>query len=518
MENLQMHQRFLERTVQDKQKQVVILGAGPAGLTAAYELMLHGIPATIFEKDPHYVGGIARTVEFQGNRIDIGGHRFFSKNAEINALWTSILGGEMLERTRLSRIFFRGRYFSYPLEVSDLLAKLGPFEVLRCLMSYLWAHMHQVKTPRSYEDWVTNEFGRRLFTILIKPYTEKIWGMSTREMSAEWAPQRIRRLNVKRLLMCLWPFSPSEDGKLTRTLVDRFRYPRLGPGQLWERLRAMLVASGQKVLLGQEVIGLCHDGKQVTGIVVRDERGEEREARGTDVISTLPIRDLVEMCHPPLPLEVQQAARALKYRDFLTVALLVDREDVFQDNWIYLPDPGVKVGRIQNFKNWSDAMVADPKKTCLGLEYFCAPGDGLWRKPDENLVALARRELTALGLCRMEEIVGGIVVRQAKAYPVYDEMYSEHVTIIRKYIEERMVNLHLVGRNGMHRYNNQDHAMMTALLAARNIASGLKLDPWSVNSEAEYHEEERLNGEQDNGRRAPRPLGGATLSETLTKG
>ncbi|HKV57440.1 MAG TPA: NAD(P)/FAD-dependent oxidoreductase [Ktedonobacteraceae bacterium] len=494
-----MHQLSPEPT-ENAQKHVVILGAGPAGLTATYELMLHGVSATVLEKDPHYVGGIARTVEFHGNRIDIGGHRFFTKNAEIEALWTSILGDELLQRTRLSRVFSRGRYFNYPLEVRDLVAKLGFIEALRCSISYLWAHMHPIKDPLTYEDWVTNEFGRRLFGILLKPYTEKVWGMSTSEISADWAPQRIRRLNVKRLLMSLWPLAESVNGELTWTLVDHFRYPRLGPGQMWERLQAMLETRGQKVFLGREVVGICHNGAQVTHVVVRDERGEIQEIQGTDFISTLPLRDLVNMCHPQLSHEVQEASRALKYRDFLTVALLVNKETVFPDNWVYLPDPGVKMGRIQNFKNWSDAMVVNPKQTCLGLEYFCTSTGDLWSMTDEELVALARRELEALGMCCADEIAGGKVVRQVKAYPVYDEMYHVHVAVIQKYIESRMTNLQLIGRNGMHRYNNQDHAMMTALLAARNIALGSRLDPWKVNTEAQYHEEERLHDDQGDSR------------------
>ncbi|MGH2498253.1 MAG: NAD(P)/FAD-dependent oxidoreductase [Ktedonobacteraceae bacterium] len=497
------------------QKHVVILGAGPAGLTAAYELMLHSVSATVLEKDPHYVGGIARTVEFHGNRIDIGGHRFFTKNAEIEALWTSILGDELLERARLSRVFSRGRYFNYPLEVRDLVAKLGFIEVLRCSISYLWAHMHPIKDPLTYEDWVTNEFGRRLFGILLKPYTEKVWGMSTSEMSADWAPQRIRRLNVKRLLMTLWPLAASVNGELTRTLVDHFRYPRLGPGQMWERLQAMLETRGQMVFLGREVVGIYHNGARVTHVVVRDECGGIQEIQGTDFISTLPLRDLVNMCHPQLSHEVQEAARALKYRDSLTVALLVNKETVFPDNWVYLPDPEVKVGRIQNFKNWSDAMVVDPKQTCLGLEYFCTSAGDLWSMTDEDLVALARHELETLGMCYADEIAGGKVVRQAKAYPVYDETYRIHVAVIRKYIESRMTNLQLIGRNGMHRYNNQDHAMMTALLAARNIASGSRLDPWKVNTEAQYHEEERLH---DGSRHAPRLLRDNMILEKTAKG
>lgn len=483
-----MHQLSPESAIQEKQRNVVILGAGPAGLTAAYELMLHGVPAIVLEKDPHYVGGIARTVEFQGNRIDIGGHRFFTKSAEIEALWTSILGDQMLERARLSHVFFRGRYFSYPLEVRDLITKLGYIEALRCSISYLWAQMHPIKDPLTYEDWITNGFGKRLFNIFLKPYTEKVWGMSTREMSADWAPQRIRRLNVKRLLINLWPHMRPARGELTGTLIDHFRYPRLGPGQMWERLHAILKIRGQKICLGKEVMEICHDDTQVTHVVVRDECGQVHEVQGTDFISTLPLADLVNMCYPQLPREVQEAARSLKYRDFLTVALLVNKETVFPDNWVYLPDPGVKAGRVQNFKNWSAAMVADSQQTCLGLEYFCTPGGDLWSMTDEDLVTLARHELVALGMCRADEVVEGRVVRQARAYPVYDETYHIHVAVIRKHIEEQMANLQLVGRNGMHRYNNQDHAMMTALLAARNIALGAKLDPWKVNTEAQYHE------------------------------
>src|SRR6266487_92419 len=496
--------------VEDGIKHVVILGAGPAGLTAAYELTHHAIPVTVLEKDSRYVGGIARTVEYQGNRIDIGGHRFFSKSREIEALWTEILGDEMLVRRRLSHVFFRGHYFTYPLDVSDLLMKLGSVEILRCIISYIWAHIHPIENPQTYEDWVVNEFGERLFQILFKPYTEKVWGMSTK-ISADWAPQRIRRLNLKRAMISVLPFVQRVDGRLTKTLVDHFRYHRLGPGQMWERLRAILEERGQRVMLGQEVISLQHDGTRISSVLVQNEQGAVQEIQGTHFISTLPIRELVEMCNPPLPLTVQKAAKGLKYRDFLTVALLIDKEKMFPDNWIYLPDPKVRAGRIQNFKNWSPAMVADSEKTCLGLEYFCLREDALWMMPDEDLLALAQRELIALGMCQREEILGGIAVRQPKAYPVYDEMYREHVAVVRKYVEEQLVNLQLVGRNGMHHYDNQDHAMMTALLAARNIARGLKLDPWKVNTDGEYHEEVQLKDKQFSDQLVPQRVERAKL-------
>ena len=488
-----MTQALPNPPTQNESKHTVVLGAGPAGLTAACELTRHAVAVTVIEKDPHYVGGIARTVEYQGNRIDIGGHRFFSKNREIEDLWKEILGEELLERTRSSRIFFRGRYFSYPLDINDLLMNLGFVEVFRCIISYLWVHIRPMRNPQTYEDWVGNEFGRRLFQILFKPYTEKVWGMSTKEISADWAPQRIRPLSLKRAITSIWPGATSVDGRLTRTLVDHFRYPRLGPGQMWERLRTILECSGQCIMPGQEVISIRHDGTRIVGVSVRDKQGVMQEVQGTHFISTLPIREMVEMYDPPLPLPVRKAAKGLKYRDFLVVALLVNKEDVFPDSWIYLPDPRIKVGRIQNYKNWSPAMVADPKLTCLGLEYFCSQGDRLWAVTDEDLIVFARQELVALGICQVEEILGGIVIRQAKAYPVYDEMYREHVAVVRRYVEEHLVNLQLAGRNGMHRYNNQDHSMMTALLAARNIAMGLKLDPWKVNIEAEYHEEAQMS-------------------------
>lgn len=490
---------------QDDLKQVVILGAGPAGLTAAYELTRHAIPVTVLEKDPLYVGGIARTVEYRGNRIDIGGHRFFSKSSEIEDLWTEILGDELLVQRRLSHIFFRGRYLNYPLDVADLLANLSTVEMVRCIASYIWAQVHPVKNPQTYEDWVVNEFGRRLFRILFKPYTEKVWGMNTREMSADWAPQRIRRLYAGEAIRCAL-FSKQKAFPLTRTQINQFRYPRLGPGQMWERIRSLLEAHGQRVMMGQEVIAIQHDGAFITRLIVRNDQGEAQEIRGTHVISTIPIRELVQICDPPLPRNVQEAAGSLKYRDFLTVVVLVNKDEVFPDHWIYLPDPSVKVGRIQNFKNWSPALVADRKKTCLGMEYFCFEGDGLWTMPDEQLVTLAQRELIQSGICQKEEVLDGIVVRQPKAYPVYDETYKERVALVREYMVEHLQNLQMVGRNGMHHYNNQDHSMMTALLAARSIATGAQLDPWMINRDTEYYEEVQpgTGGMNISGRLVPR--------------
>jgi protoporphyrinogen oxidase len=481
------------------------MGAGPAGLTAAYELAKHGVAVTVLEKDERFVGGLARTVEYRGYRFDIGGHRFFSKNQEIEDLWTEILGTEMRECARLSRIYYRGRYFAYPLKVGNALRNLGSVETVRCVASYAWARVRPVRRPKSFEDWVSNQFGRRLFEIFFKTYTEKVWGIPTSELSADWAAQRIKGLDMAALVRSTLRWrrpdaSRNEDrSRVIRTLIDRFRYPRLGPGQMWEHVSGLLPSRGGRVLLGRAVVTVRHSGGRVRG--VRTEGGEEFE--GTDFVSTLPIRELVAALDPPAPPEVRHAASSLSYRDFLTVALIVDRPGLFPDNWIYVHEPGVRVGRIQNFGAWSEDMLADPRRCCLGLEYFCFEGDGLWSAPDGELVARARRELAQLGMAREEEVVDGTVVRMAKAYPVYDDAYREHLEVIRSWLESELPNLHLCGRNGLHRYNNQDHSMMTALVVARNIAQGLDLDPWKVNGDAEYIEEVRGGDADRTGRQAP---------------
>jgi protoporphyrinogen oxidase len=491
------------------QRAVVIMGAGPAGLTAAYELTKHRVPVLVLEQDPRYVGGISRTVEYQGYRFDIGGHRFFSKSQEVEDLWTEILGDELLKRPRLSRILYRGKYFDYPLKAGNALRGLGLVETVRCMSSYAAARVHPVRNPKTLHQWVRNQFGERLFSIFFKTYTEKVWGISCDELSADWAAQRIKGLNlseaIKNALLPQGKKGSKKDGPVLTTLIDEFRYPRLGPGQMWERTRDIINERGNQVRMGQDVVRIQHDGTRVTSVVVRDAAaGQMYTLRGTDFISTLPIRTLIEQCDPPLPPEVRQAAASLKYRDFLTIAIILRKEEVFPDNWIYLHDPDIIAGRIQNFKNWSPEMVPDQRTTCLGLEYFCFEGDGLWDSADADLVALGGRELVKLGMCRPDEILGGRVVRQYKAYPVYDDAYKQHLTVIRDYVDAHLQNLSLVGRNGMHHYNNQDHSMMTALLAARNIALGTHYDPWKVNTEAEYHEESRAEDEDLSGRLTPK--------------
>jgi protoporphyrinogen oxidase len=491
---------------QNGHRHVVIMGGGPAGLTAAYELMKHGVRSTVLEADARFVGGLARTVEVRGYRFDIGGHRFFSKSQEVEDLWTEVIGDEMLTRGRLSRIYYNNKYFDYPLKASNALLNMGPIETIRCMASYAWARIHPVKDPKSFEDWVRNQFGYRLFRIFFKTYTEKVWGMSTSELSADWAAQRIKGLSlvaaIKDALMPKWLRNNSKEG-VVKTLIDRFRYPRLGPGQMWEAVTARLRDAGNTVELGVRVVAVGHDGSRVASVLVEDRSGNRREVTGTHFISTLPMRELVDMMQPAMPEAVRDAANRLSYRDFLTVAVVIDKETVFPDNWIYIHDPRVKVGRLQNFKNWSPDMVADPKMTCIGMEFFCFEGDSLWSSSDDELVELAKKELSMLRMCKPEEVLWGTVVRMPKAYPVYDDQYKANVAVIRDYVREHLPNLELVGRNGMHHYNNQDHSMMTALLVARNIAAGTQLDQWKVNTDAEYHEEATLDEVDNSGRLVP---------------
>jgi len=498
-------------TAEAASKRVVVMGAGPAGLTAAYELLKHDIPVTVVEKDPSQVGGLARTVQHRGYRFDIGGHRFFSKNTEVEDLWTEILGSEMLTRGRLSRIYYRGRFFAYPIKAVNALWNLGPVEGFLCLASYARARLQPVRNPRTLEDWVRNQFGWRLFNIFFKTYTEKVWGISTKELSADWAAQRIKSLDLWVVLRsALLPTrKPSHRGGVVTTLIDRFRYPRLGPGQMWERVAEISAAKGNPVLLGRAVKRIHHDAGRVTSVVTETADGQIETHRGTDFISSIPIRELVARLEPAAPPKVREAAESLGYRDFISVALMIDRPDVFPDNWIYIHDPSVRVGRVKNFKSWSPDMVTDQSKTCLGLEYFCFEGDGLWTMDDAGLVDMAKKELAQLGICPADAVFDGVVVRQQKAYPVYDDAYQDHVGVVREWLARELPNLYLAGRNGMHKYNNQDHSMMTALLVARNIATGSQLDPWKVNADAVYQEDIRV-GERDlTGRQVPERVAAA---------
>lgn len=472
---------------------IIVIGAGPAGLSAAAELAEKGHPVTVLEKDPRYVGGIARTVEHRGYRFDIGGHRFFSKSAEITDWWKRRLGSEFISVRRMSRIFYNKRFFDYPLKAANALRGLGLFTAAACFLSYAKSKAFPIQPEKSFADWVTNRFGKKLFSIFFKTYTEKVWGMPCDQISADWAAQRIKGLSLwKAICSALLP-QRRTGSDVIKTLIDSFEYPRFGPGQMWEKTRDDIIALGGEVRMGEQVAAIHAEGDRVVAVTTRDALGRTARYDGTQFIVSMPLRETVHAFEPALPAPIRAAADKLAYRDFLTVALVVGRTDLFPDNWIYVHDPTVKLGRIQNFNNWSPYLVPDPKTTCLGLEYFCNEGDRLWNLPDQDLIALGKAELAKLGLVRENEVTDGCVVRMEKAYPVYDPDYQKNLSIIREALS-RFQNFQPVGRNGMHKYNNQDHSMMTALLAARNI-DGASYDLWKVNTDAEYHEESRSDAQ-----------------------
>ncbi|MEY4053464.1 MAG: hypothetical protein RJA92_597 [Bacteroidota bacterium] len=468
-------------------KRVAIIGAGPAGLTAAYLLAKGNQEVVVFEKDPTYVGGISRTESYNGYHFDIGGHRFFSKSKEVEDFWTEILGDEMLERPRSSRIYYNNHFFSYPLVAFEALRKLGIIESALCVLSYLKAKAFPVKNPTNFEEWVTNQFGKRLFNIFFKTYTEKVWGIPCNEISADWAAQRIKGLSLSSAIFNAL-FKPNKKAtdkdKVIKTLIDSFRYPKQGPGMMWEACAEKSKAMGVTLHMNCGVQKIEYTGSNWT--VQTTSQGH---VTGFDyVLSTAPMRELVANVLPAFPATVAANAAALGYRDFLTVVLICKDEDAFSDNWIYIHDPKVKVGRVQNFKSWSPYMVPDPSMACYGLEYFCFEGDGLWTSSNDDLIALGKKEIEKIGLTKASAVVDGYVVRQPKAYPVYDQFYKARVDSVREALAN-YPGLYLIGRNGMHKYNNQDHSMMTAMLAAKNIIAGKELyNLWDVNEDAEYHE------------------------------
>ncbi|THD64545.1 MAG: NAD(P)/FAD-dependent oxidoreductase [Bradyrhizobium sp.] len=473
---------------------VFIIGAGPAGLTAAYCLTESSPSVQVIEKDPIYVGGISRTVRHKNFLFDVGGHRFFSKSKEVLDLWQNILGcDDFIKRPRLSRIIYGGKYYAYPLRAYQALSNLGILTSAACVLSYAYAKIRPVAPARTFHDWVRNRFGEKLFSIFFKTYTEKVWGLSCDEISADWAAQRIGGIDLRVVLLNALrraisvPGKPKAGDPSVKTLIEHFQYPRLGPGMMWEAAARKIMDRGGRLAMGRTLQTLRHDAKSglwTVTAVTSDGQTEAYTAR--HIVSSAPIAELLNALDPR-PASLLQAS-ALRYRDFITVALVVRKQDVFPDNWIYVHDPTVKVGRVQNFRSWSPDM-APAGMTCLGLEYFCFEGDRLWQSSDAELVALAKREIAQIGLIDPDAVVDACVVRQPKAYPVYDDAYSGIVAVVRAELEASYPTLHLVGRNGMHKYNNQDHSMMTAMLTVRNIQAGERVyNVWDVNEDAEYHE------------------------------
>lgn len=474
---------------------VVIIGAGPTGLTAAYQLNKLGKKTVVLEKD-RLVGGISRTETYKGYGVDIGGHRFYTKVPEVEALWHEVLGADFLHRSRLSRIYYKQKFFFYPIRFLDALLKLGAVETIRVGFSYLWSRIRPYPQEDNLEEWVSNRFGRRLFQIFFKTYTEKVWGIPCTEIKAEWAAQRIKGLSLTVAVKDALFKSQKEKVK---TLIDNFHYPRRGPGMLWERVKELIERQEHRVLTEADVVALCLQGNRVDHVVVNNCQ-QVFTVAGDHFISSMPLSELILKMQPAPPPEVVESARQLTYRDFLTVALIIRRDDLFPDNWIYVHSPDVKVGRIQNFKNWSPEMIptSQPGTNCVGLEYFCNEDDSLWQMSDAELIALGRRELAQLGLVKEADVSDGVVFRQPKAYPVYTGEYETHLDRLKGFLNS-IQNLQTAGRNGLHKYNNQDHSMLTAMLAVQNI-TGQQHDLWTVNTERSYHEEVRIpKGRSENG-------------------
>jgi protoporphyrinogen oxidase len=465
---------------------IVVCGAGPAGLTAAYQLVKAGYRVTVLESD-EVVGGISRTARYRGFRFDIGGHRFFTKIAPVEALWEELLEDEFIDVPRLSRIHYEGKFFDYPLRARNALTNLGIGRSIAAVLSYVQARIRPAPVEENFEQWVCNRFGRRLYETFFKTYTEKVWGIPCTEIRAEWAAQRIQGLSLARAILNATSLQRRDPG--IKTLIHSFRYPRLGPGQMWERCTERIRELGGEVLMRHHASAIEIEAGRAVAVRARTPLGERR-FEADHVISSIPLRSLVRALDPAVPPDIRAAAEGLRYRDFLLVALILEGEDLFPDNWIYVHTPGVKVGRVQNFNNWSAAMVPEPGRTCLGMEYFCFEGDGLWTSEDADLIRLARQELAELGLAGDARVVDGAVVRMPKAYPIYDAAYRGHIDRIRSFIDP-LANVHTVGRNGMHKYNNQDHSMLTAMMAVENM-NGAEHDVWAVNSDYEYHEEQRV--------------------------
>jgi protoporphyrinogen oxidase len=461
-----------------------VLGAGPAGLTAAHVLAVREEPGVVFEADGT-VGGIAKTIEFGGYRFDLGGHRFFTKLKPIQQLWEETLGEEFLTRPRLSRIYYDGKFLAYPLQARDVVARLGLVEAARCALSYFWTLRKRRTHAETFEEWVTLKFGHRLYEAFFRSYSEKVWGIPGSEIRSQWAAQRIKDFSFFRALLSILHLNRRD----VTTLIEEFRYPRLGPGQMWERFAERVEAAGVPVFRNHRCVALKHDGSTITSVVVRTN-GHVEEHTVDGVVSSIPLSELVRSMSPAPPREVLDAAATLRYRDFCLVALMLDSEAPFPDNWIYIHDPGTRAGRVQNFGTWSEAMVREGT-TCIGVEYFCFEGDDIWEMSDSDAVAMATAEMARIGLIDPSRVIDGVKVRVPKAYPMYDSRYEAAVETIRAYLQ-RFTNLQTCGRNGLHRYNNQDHSMWTAILATLNVLDGGSHDVWSVNTEAEYHEEGEL--------------------------
>lgn len=465
---------------------IIIVGAGPAGLTAAWEAEKFGYKTLILESTSQ-VGGISRTVERDGWRFDIGGHRFFTKVDLVNKIWDEILDrDDFLLRPRMSRIYYKKKFFDYPLKPLNALSNLGLFESIACVMSYIYVRIFPPKDQNNFENWVAARFGWRLYNIFFKTYTEKVWGIEANKIGSDWASQRIKNLSLSKAI--LNAFFKDKSGEVITTLIDEFKYPKFGPGMMWETAYTKLTNKGHKIVLNSKVKKI--EKYETNSYKVILKSGDVFEAE--HVITSMPLASLPSTIYPNENKETKLSGESLKFRDFLSVALVLDVEDAFPDNWIYIHEPGVKVGRIQNYGSWSPYLIKEGM-TCLGLEYFVNENDNMWNSSDDDLIELAKRELEYLKIIDTGKIKNGYVVRMPKAYPVYDLEYQQNITVIRRWLENNHANIHPIGRNGMHRYNNQDHSMVAGVLTVRNILNKETNNIWEINVEDEYHEEKILD-------------------------
>ena len=518
------------------QKQAVIIGAGPAGLTAAYEFVTRtGIVPIVLELS-EAMGGISRTIQYKGNRIDIGGHRFFSKSDRVMNWWLQIMPLEatpgaqsisyqqktrtiegsatgpdpkttdtvMLVRKRKSRIYFLRQFFDYPIKLTgDTISKLGPAKMARIGTSYMWSVLFPIKNEQNLEQFFMNRFGRELYLTFFKSYTEKVWGVPCNEISAAWGAQRIKGLSITKTLQHLFKQIGGKKKQadlaqkdVETSLIEQFMYPKHGPGQMWEEVAEKVKARGGQILTSWRVIRIVTQGDRVTGVEAKNRTtGETKLFEGDYFFSTMPIRELINALDVKVPAEIQAISDGLVYRDFITVGLLLNKLKIteadgspIQDNWIYVQEPDVQVGRLQIFNNWSPYLVADPTKVWVGLEYFCYDTDPIWKLTDEKMIELAKHELEKIGIIDSSDVIDATVIRVPKTYPAYFGTYDQFDRIIEHF--DQYKNMFLVGRNGMHKYNNQDHSMLTAMMSVDNIIEGRenKQNIWDVNTEVDYHE------------------------------